>query len=84
VERVRGFADSLPASTPHGFAVIAGAGHTSYGNRCVSFGACAIVARTASAFFLTYLAGLTGDSGPLEPGHPEPRVTLTTVGMPPG
>jgi predicted dienelactone hydrolase len=84
IERVRGFADAIPATTPHAFAVIAGAGHTAYGNRCVNFGTCAIVARTASAMFLTYLAGVPGASGPLEPPHPSPRVTITAVGMPPG
>jgi len=84
IERVRGFADAIPATTPHGFAVIAGAGHTAYGDRCVNFGTCSIVARTASAMFLTYLAGVPGASGPLEPPHPAPRVTLTAVGMPPG
>lgn len=83
-ERVRSFADAIPATTPHGFAVIAGAGHTAYGDRCANFGTCSIVARIASAMFLIYLAGVPGASGPLEPPHPAPRVTLTAVGMPPG
>lgn len=85
VERVRGFADSIPPSTPHALAVIAGAGHVAYGNRCVQFGigTCNTVARTASAMFLTYLAGLPGDSAPIDPGHAGPGVTITAVHMPP-
>ena len=56
VARVRGFADAIPATTPHGFGVIAGAGHAAYGNPCVKFGNCTTVARTAPAMFL-YLPG---------------------------
>jgi predicted dienelactone hydrolase len=84
VSRVRGFEQALPSSTPHGLLVIAHAGHGAYGDTCVAARTCDIVERPASALFLTYLAGRRDAAAPLDPRRVhDPRVTLTTVGMPP-
>ena len=57
---------ALPKSTPHGLLVVAGATHGGLIDGCAAIGQCGLVARTASAFFLTYLAGVRGAAGPLK------------------
>ena len=58
--------DALPRSTPHGLLVVPRAAHGGLIDGCAEIGACSLVARTASAFFLTYLAGVRGADGPLK------------------
>ena len=57
---------ALPRTTPKGLLVVPGAGHGGLIDGCAAIGACERVARTASAFFLTYLARAGGDDGPLK------------------
>jgi dienelactone hydrolase len=57
---------ALPRGTPHGLLIVPGAGHGGLIDGCAAIGRCELVARTASAFFLTYLAGVRGVDGPLQ------------------
>ena len=57
---------ALPRTTPHGLLVVERAGHGGLIDGCAAIGACGQVARTASAFLLTYLAHVPGHDGPLK------------------
>jgi dienelactone hydrolase len=57
---------ALPRTTPHGLLVVDRAGHGGLIDGCAAIGACEQVARTASAFLLTYLVHVTGHDGPLK------------------
>jgi hypothetical protein len=46
--------------------VVPGATHGGLIDGCAAIGECGLVARTASAFFLTYLAAVRGADGPLK------------------
>jgi dienelactone hydrolase len=82
VSRVQAFEAAIPASIPHGLLVIADSGHTGF--RCDTPAICEVLERSASALFLTYLAGLRDAAWPLDPARvDDARVKLTTVGMPP-
>lgn len=81
---VQRFEQSLPRTTPHGLAVIAGAGHTAFSDKCVAAHACGILQRLGTALFLTYLDRRTTAAAALDPSRlHDPRVRLTTVGIPP-
>lgn len=56
---------ALPRTTPRGLLVVPDAGHGGLIDGCAAIGACERVARTASAFFLTYLAQVSGHDGAL-------------------
>jgi dienelactone hydrolase len=57
---------ALSRTTPHGLLVVDRAAHGGLIDGCAAIGACGQVARTASAFFLTYLARVRGHEGPLK------------------
>jgi dienelactone hydrolase len=57
---------ALPRTTPHGLLVVARAEHGGLIDGCAAIGACEQVARTASAFLLTYLMRMPGRDGPLK------------------
>jgi dienelactone hydrolase len=56
----------LPRSTPHGLVIVPGATHGDLIDGCAAIGKCELIARIASSFFLTHLAGVRGVDGPLQ------------------